>query len=214
MGPVLTAQGLVAGYDGVPVVHELDLVVEPGAVVAVFGPNGAGKSTLMRTLAGALPPVAGTLRVEGRPAIATGAPLPAPDLTVRQHLRAGRAPVPRAVAVFEELEPVLGRFVGSLDPDEHRLVVVARALARSPRLVLVDEVTAGASPPAIGRMLDALRRAADAGTGVVLVEQFANRALAIADHVVVLRRGRAEFSGSALEARQRITTIETAYFHG
>ncbi len=94
------------------------------------------------------------------------------------------------------------------------MLTLARALGRHPELVLADEVSLGLAPLVVDRLLTALRSAADQGMAVVVVEQRARRALDIADHVVVLRRGRVELAGSAAELRDSFDRIERAYLTG
>jgi branched-chain amino acid transport system ATP-binding protein len=211
--PLLAARGLAAGYDGHPVVRDLDLIVQRGQIAALLGPNGAGKTTTLLALAGWLRPLAGELRIDGRPApvplhrrARDGMSLVTEErsifttLTVAENLRVGRCREPAALALFPELEPLLGRRAGLLSGGEQRMLALARALGRSPRLVLADELSLGLAPRLVARLLDALRDAADQrGTGVLIVEQHARQALRVADHAYVLERGGVVASGSADE---------------
>jgi sulfate-transporting ATPase len=227
-GALLRAIGLSAGYGDLSAVRELDLVVEPGEVVALIGPNGAGKTTTLLTLAGELPPLAGEVRWLGARVDARRVPLHrrarqglafvpeeravVPGLSTANNLRLGRGDVQDALALFPELEPLLRRRAGLLSGGEQQMLTLARALASKPRLLLVDELSLGLAPLAVQRLLDAVRAAADRdGVGVVLVEQHAPLALAHADRVVVLRRGRVGLTGSADELLGRLGTVESAY---
>ncbi|MFM7270516.1 MAG: ABC transporter ATP-binding protein [Actinomycetes bacterium] len=187
---VLVARGLDAGYDGVAVVHGLDLVVDAGEVVALLGANGAGKSTTLLTVAGLLPPIAGTLLVldevvhdEGgrgrhvrRSALTRTwkrarrgvALVPEdrglfPGLTVREHLRlvpTRRADAPDPFELFPPLAPLRDRRAGLLSGGEQQMLALARALATAPRLLMVDEMSLGLAPIIVERLLPMLRDAA------------------------------------------------------
>jgi ABC-type branched-subunit amino acid transport system ATPase component len=226
-GPLLEAVGLSAGYGGVPVVHDLHLTVEPGEVVVLLGANGAGKSTTLRTLAGALPPVGGEVRWRGA---ATKAPLHRRarrgiglvteersvfmGLSAQANLRLGRGPVPRALELFPELQPLLKRRAGLLSGGEQQILTLARALAAEPAALLADELSLGLAPLIVRRLLIAVREAADRGIGVLLVEQHAAQALAIADRGYVFRRGRVVMSGTAAELRRDFDEIRSSYLAG
>ncbi|MBI5087705.1 MAG: ATP-binding cassette domain-containing protein [Actinobacteria bacterium] len=225
--PLLEAVGLSAGYGGVPVVHDLHLTVCPGEVVVLLGANGAGKSTTLRTLAGALPPVGGEVRWRGSP---TKAPLHRRarrgiglvteersvfmGLSAQANLRLGRGPVSRALELFPELEPLLKRRAGLMSGGEQQILTLARALAAEPAALLADELSLGLAPLIVRRLLIAVREAADRGVGVLLVEQHAAQALAIADRGYVFRRGQVVMSGTAAELRRDFDEIRSSYLTG
>jgi branched-chain amino acid transport system ATP-binding protein len=223
--PVLEARGLSAGYGAQAVIHDLDLVVFPGEVVALLGPNGAGKTTTLLALAGELPLLAGEVRLDGS---VTRAPLHRrarkglsfvteersvfKGLSTLDNLRVGDVDPPVALGLFPELEKRLSVRGGLLSGGEQQMLTLARALSRSPRLLLADELSLGLAPLVVRRLLDAVRVAADErGTGVLLVEQHVRKALQYADRVYVMRRGRIELSGSASEMRGRLAEIEDSY---
>jgi ABC-type branched-subunit amino acid transport system ATPase component/branched-subunit amino acid ABC-type transport system permease component len=222
--PLLSARNLASGYGDVAVVHDLDLDVRPGEVVALLGPNGAGKTTTLLTLAGELPARGGhvvwdesTRRQslerrarhgfgfvpEGRSVFMS--------LTVAENLRLGRGERRRAVELFPELEPLLRRRAGVCSGGEQQILALARALAAEPRVLLVDELSLGLAPRIVERLLDAVRAAADRGVGVLLVEQHARAALSIADRVCVLRRGRVVLDVTAAELAGDLSRVEAAY---
>lgn len=225
--PVLTAAGLAAGYDRQPVVRDLDLEVRAGEVVALLGANGMGKSTTLLALAGALPALAGEVRLHGR-AVRSGLAARARSgvgliteersvfarLTVADNLRLGRGAPARALELFPELREHLGRRAGLLSGGQQQMLTLGRALAARPAVLLVDELSLGLAPLVVQRLLDAVRAAADEGTAVVLVEQHASRALAVADHALVLQRGRCALRGTAAELRTRFDDIERSYLAG
>lgn len=228
MSAILAAHGLSAGYAGQPVVHDLELEVEPGEVVCLLGPNGAGKTTTMLALSGELPPLAGHVAFDGE---TTRAPLHkrARDglsyvteersvfkgLSARDNLRCGGVEPAEALELFPELEKRLGVRGGLLSGGEQQMLTLARALCRKPRLLLADELSLGLAPLVVDRLLQAVRSAADErGTGVVVVEQHARKALKYADRVIVMTRGRVRMSLTAAEARDQLADIESHYLSG
>ena len=224
MSVLVEAEGLQAGYGSVVVVRDLDLQVRAGEVVALLGPNGAGKSTTLLTLSGALPPLGGAVRWNGA---ATKAALHARArqglglvteersvfmrLTARENLRVGCRDIAPALELFPELGSRLDVKAGLLSGGEQQMLTLARALARRPSLLLADELSLGLAPLVVNRLLSAVRRAADDGVGVLLVEQHVSKVLDIADRVYVLRRGRVELAGRADELRGRLAEIESSY---
>ncbi|MEX5635648.1 ABC transporter ATP-binding protein [Parafrankia sp. FMc2] len=224
VAPVLEARSLSAGYRRVPCVREVSLDVCPGEIVVVLGPNGAGKTTTLLTLSGALPSLGGEVHLRGEPTDAAlhhrvrGGLGIIPEersvisrLSVRDNLRIGPGPVERALDLFPELRPLLRRRAGLLSGGEQQMLSTARALAAEPSVLLADELSLGLAPKIVTRLMQALRSAADRGAGVLLVEQHARQALAIADRAYILRRGSVVWSGSADEARANLQEIEGAY---
>ena len=223
-GPLIAARGLFAGYGRVTIVRDLDLEVHPGEVVALVGPNGAGKTTTLLTLSGQLPALGGEVLFNGT---ATRAPLyqraraglgliseqrpVLMTLTVLDNLRVSKCDIELARQLFPDLEPHFGRVVGLLSGGQQRMVALARILSRSPSVVLADELSLGLAPLVVDRLLAEVRAAADRGIGVLLVEQHVQKALNIADRVLVLRRGRIELSGRAADFRGRLDEIRAAY---
>ncbi|HTE62338.1 MAG TPA: ABC transporter ATP-binding protein [Solirubrobacteraceae bacterium] len=224
MTALLEAEGLCAGYNGQPVVRDLDLEVQQGEVVALFGPNGAGKTTTLLTLAGELQAIGGAVRIDGRPAPAalhrrarnglsfvTEERSVFMEMTVDENLRVARLDRAKVLELFPELEPLMGRRAGLLSGGEQQMLTLGRALARDPRLLMVDELSLGLAPLIVRRLLDALRRAADAGVGVLLVEQHVDQALKQADRVYVMERGLVVLKGPKSEVADRVHEIEASY---
>ncbi len=217
--PLLEVDGLEAGYDDALIVRGADLVAEREQIVAIVGPNGAGKSTLLKAVYGLIRPRGGSVRFEGEEV--TGARpdrltrrgmnlVPQtdnvfPTLTVAENLHVGALVLPRAEREEEtarvlELFPLLverrRQRAGSLSGGQRKLVALARALIARPRLLLLDEPSAGLSPIAIDLVFDKLVEIRSLGIAVVMVEQNARRALGLADVGYVLDTGRNAYSGT------------------
>jgi ABC-type branched-subunit amino acid transport system ATPase component len=225
MTPLIETVGMSAGYGGHAVVRDLALEVSAGEVVVLLGPNGAGKTTTMMSLAGVIKPIAGVVRIDGRDAtrplharasrglsVVTEERSVFTRLTTRQNLGVGHCDVARVTALFPELAPLLRRRAGLLSGGEQQMLALGRALCRpGVKVLLADELSLGLAPKAVGRLLRAVRAAADEGLGVLLVEQHVHRALEIADRVHVLAQGRVRYSALAAKAREEIAAIEAHY---
>jgi branched-chain amino acid transport system ATP-binding protein len=222
MSPLLEVAGLEAGYDDALIVRGADLVAEREQIIAVVGPNGAGKSTLLKAVYGLIRPRGGSVRFEGEDV--TGARpdrltrrgmnlVPQtenvfPSLTVAENLHVGALVLPREERQREtarvlELFPLLAdrrrQRAGSLSGGQRKLVALARALIARPRLLLLDEPSAGLSPIAIDLVFEKLVEIRSLGIAVVMVEQNARRALGLADVGYVLDTGRNAYSGPGTE---------------
>lgn len=226
--PALEAVGLSCGYGGRAVVHDISFAVAPGEILAVLGPNGAGKTTLLRTLAGALRPVSGAVRVDG----AAGARRlhrrarqgvgyvseersVFMDLTLLENLRIGDGDPELALELFPELVEHVHRKAGLLSGGQQQILSLARALVAQPRVLLADELSLGLAPLVVERLLTAVREAADnTKVAVVLVEQHARQALRVADHVISLQRGEIVMEGTGSEMLGRLGELESSYLGG
>jgi branched-chain amino acid transport system ATP-binding protein len=211
---MLELRGINAGYGGATVLQDIDLVVPEGAVVALLGPNGAGKTTLLRVGSALMAPQAGSLLVDGEDV--TGQPperlvelglCHVPEgrgmfrsLTVRENLRifAGKKDpvgVERAVEAFPRLGERMNQIAGTMSGGEQQMLALARACVRRPRVVLLDEVSMGLAPKIVDEIFVFLERLAAEGCALLVVEQYVEKALAIADYVYILSRGALQFVG-------------------
>ena len=225
--PVIEARNLSVGYGPMPVVHELNINVCPGEVVALLGVNGAGKTTTVRALAGDLKPMSGEVWMRGRKVTTplyrrakSGLRYISEErsvfmgLSAADNLRLGGTLKQECLDLFPELEPLLARKAGLLSGGEQQMLTLARALAVSPRVLLADELSLGLAPLVLERLLLAVRAAADRGGAVLLVEQHVRDALEVADRAYVLSHGRVVLEGDAKDLKSRIGEIEQTYLAG
>ncbi len=217
--PLLEVTGLEAGYDDALILRGVDLVASSEQIVAIVGPNGAGKSTLLKAIYGLLRPKGGTVRFDGEDVTGERADrltrrgmnmVPQvdnvfPSLTIAENLHIGALVLPRgerqaAIDQVLELFPLLTerrrQRAGSLSGGQRKLVALARALVSGPRLLLLDEPSAGLSPIAIDLVFEKLVEIRVLGIGIVMVEQNARRALALSDAAFVLDMGQNAYSGT------------------
>jgi ABC-type branched-subunit amino acid transport system ATPase component len=221
---LIEAKGLAAGYGAGAVIRDLDLYVDAGEVVAILGPNGAGKSTTLRVLGGVISPLSGEVYWNGGSvrtplykrcrqglSYVTEERCIFSQLTTRQNLHVAGVDPNEAEELFPELRGRLGLKAGQMSGGEQQMLALARALGRKPRLLLADELSIGLAPLVVERLMNAVRTAADAGLGVLLVEQFAAGAMRIADRVYVIRNGQVVLSGHSDEFRRDSKRLEAAY---
>jgi branched-chain amino acid transport system ATP-binding protein len=228
--PVLSVEQLAAGYDGAPVVRDLDLTVGVGEVVALLGPNGAGKTTTLRAISGIVHPLRGRILYAGSdtrgvaPERLTRQGLAhVPEgrglffgLTVAEHFRLGyrgeRLDPEQAYEYFPALRELHNRSVGLLSGGEQQMLAVARALVRRPRLLLLDELSLGLAPVIVERLLPVVRSyASDSGCAVLVVEQHVQLALQIADRGYVLSHGEVVLHRTAQELRADEQLLVASY---
>lgn len=217
---LLKAHDLAAGYSGTPVLRGLDFEVRTGEVVALLGANRSGKTTTLLTLAGELSPLEGEVCWLGEP-VGERVPLHRRArqglgfvtdersvfmrLTVEENLRLGRCDRDLALELFPELKALLGRRTGLLSGGEQQMLGLGRALARRPKVLMVDEMSLGLAPVIVTRLLHALRQAADDhAVGVILIEQHVEQALAMSDRVCVIAGGRMTLEGAVADVGHQV----------
>ena len=231
--PLLAIGRLESGYGKIRVLHGIDLQVSAGEVVALLGPNGAGKTTLLRALSGLLPVNSGDVRFGGRD-ITNASPRETAreglvhvieghrvftQISVTDNLLLAAYDLPRveraarieqALSLFPEIADKRHERGGALSGGQQQMLTVAQGLIRRPRLLMLDEPSAGLSPVLVDRVLDVIARLRGQGTAVLLVEQLLEKALAAADRVYALVQGHIVLEAATSEANlpQR---LERAY---
>jgi len=232
---VLAVQNLTAGYGAAPVLEGVTLDVREGELVALLGANGAGKSTLMRAIVGLHRPLEGSVFFAGREighsdahAIArSGLTLVPegrqvfPELSVEDNLRLGaygkpaldQARVEELFRLFPKIAALRARRAGLLSGGEQQMLALARGLAASPKVLLLDEPSLGLAPAIVNELFGALAQLRAEGRTILLVDQMARMALSLADRAYVLSSGRIVFAGTAAELKNN-PVLERAYLGG
>jgi branched-chain amino acid transport system ATP-binding protein len=230
----LELRDLTVERGGRAVVRGVSVEIPVGQVTALLGPNGAGKSTLVLAVGGVLKPKSGSVLLDGaeltgrRPerirqagvAIVPEGRRLLPDLTVEDNLRvasyalareSARAGRERVLDLFPQLGNRLTALARTLSGGEQQMVVLGQALITQPRYLLIDELSLGLAPVVVSRLIPVIRAVADAGTGVLLIEQFATVALSLASHAHIMEGGRIRFSGPAAQLRENPDQLRSAY---
>ncbi len=223
----LLVEGLRVDRLGQPIVRGVDLSVGPGKVTVLLGANGAGKSTLLDGISGVLRPSGGRVLLGGenitrssrRHRVRLGLAYVQqgrtvfPSLTVEENLlvAAGRGKLEPAFELFPELRDRASVAAELLSGGEQQMVVLGRAVLRRPRVLMIDELSLGLAPTVIDRMIQAVEQMAASGIGLLLVEQFADRALAVGDTAVVMARGEVVLQGTASQIQRQPDRLRHAY---
>jgi branched-chain amino acid transport system ATP-binding protein len=222
-----------AAYGRIEVVHGASLVVPPGTVFALLGPNGAGKTTLLKVASGRVKPTSGCVHIAGSHvngaapealAKAGVCSIPEgrgifPNLTVKENLlmmtyRGGVAPgviEEKAYARFPRLGERRTQVAGTMSGGEQQMLAMARALTTDPSLLLLDEISMGLAPLIVAELYDLVGQLAAEGISILLVEQFANTALAVADYAAIMSKGRIERVGEPADVAG---DVSAAYLGG
>ena len=232
---ILSVEGLFASYGAIQALHGISLEVNEGEMVALLGANGAGKSTTLKSVAGVLRPIKGSVRFLGRDIanrkpewiVKQGISL-VPEgreifahLTVEENLRLGafvsyerdryKADLKRVFDLFPILEERLTQAGGLLSGGEQQMLAIARALMARPKLMMLDEPSLGLSPAMTDQIFTLIKQLQQDGSTILLVEQNAERALEIVDRAYLLANGAVEAAGTPEEIRRRVD-IESVYF--
>lgn len=230
----LQVQGLTVQDGSRTAVHNVDLTVDPGKVTAVIGANGAGKSELVLALAGILPVTSGIVLLDGKPLAARSpeavrragiAAVPEghrvlTDLSIDDNLRAAgslikgglEARLAETYAIFPELAERKPQLAGTLSGGQQQMVALAHALMCRPRYLLIDEMSLGLAPLIVKRLLGVVTDLKARGTGILLIEQFTDLALGVAESAIVLRGGKMRYNGPAQVLAQDAKRLHEAYF--
>jgi branched-chain amino acid transport system ATP-binding protein len=219
---MLSIENVKSAYGRIEVLHGVTLHVDAGEIVTLIGANGAGKTTLMHAISGVQPITDGAIRfagerIEKRPAhervafgisqVPEGRQVFAP-LSVMDNLKLGawscrdadlEPALARVCALFPMLDAILETPAGALSGGQQQMLAIGRALMAKPRLLLLDEPSMGLAPNLVDQLLTVIRALRDDSLTILLVEQNARAALAIADRAYVLETGRVTLSGPAAE---------------
>jgi branched-chain amino acid transport system ATP-binding protein len=219
---VLRIEGLCAGYHGMQILHDVEMDIDEGEIVALVGANGAGKTTTLRAISGVVRPTAGSITFQGKAAhglrtaelvrrglvqVPEGRALFGP-LTVEENLTMGgwTQPSSRTAAGLAEvydLFPVLAekrrQAAETLSGGQQQMLAIGRALMSRPKLLMLDEPSTGLSPKLTWSVLDAVKTVRERGVAVLLVEQNAHQALRMSDRAYVLESGSCVLSGRGAE---------------
>jgi branched-chain amino acid transport system ATP-binding protein len=232
--PLLSVAALESGYGKIRVLHGIDFSMSSGEVVALLGPNGAGKSTMLRALSGLLPATAGEVRFDGKD-ITNATPRETAraglvhvieghrvftQISVNDNLLLAGYDLPRgeraarvdeALSFFPEIAEKRNERGGALSGGQQQMLTVAQGLVRRPRLLMLDEPSAGLSPVLVDRVLNVIAQLRRQGTAVLLVEQLLEKALATADRVYALVQGQIVLEAPTSESNLP-HRLEQAYF--
>src|SRR5687767_5592358 len=231
--PALELRDVHAAYGRIEVLHGVSLTVPPGTVFALLGPNGAGKSTTLKVASGRMSPTSGCVHIAGSHvngaapealARAGVCSIPEgrgifPNLTVAENLRMmtyrgglrQREVEDVAYSRFPRLGERRHQLAGTMSGGEQQMLAMARALATQPALLLLDEISMGLAPLIVAELYEIVRHLAQEGISILLVEQFATTALAVADYAAIMSKGRIESVGEPADVAD---AVSTAYLGG
>ena len=227
----LILDGVTVSRGAGPVISDVSLTVRGGEVLALVGPNGAGKTSLIESVSGVTPHSAGTLTLDGEAIDKLSRVARArrgivhieqgravfPSLTVRENISlTARTPaeLDAALEQFPELEKRIDSPTALLSGGEQQMVVLARAFAAKPRVLLIDEMSLGLAPVVFMRLMPIVKSIAESGVGVLLVEQFTQLALSLAREAVVVAGGQVSFQGTSEQLKSDPELLHRAYLGG
>jgi branched-chain amino acid transport system ATP-binding protein len=231
--PALELRNIHAGYGRIEVLHDVSLMLMPGTVFALLGPNGGGKSTVLQVASGDVRPAAGCVHVAGvhvngaapeKIARAGVCLIPEgrgifPNLTLAENLRMAtfaRDQSPReleekAFERFPRLRERREQLAGTLSGGEQQMLAMTRALVTDPDVLLLDEISMGLAPTIVNELYTLVPQLAAEGISILVVEQFARTALAVADEAAVMTQGRIVGSGTPADVTE---LVSEAYLGG
>jgi len=229
--PMLELVEVHAAYGQIDVLHGVNLRLDAGSVLAVLGANGAGKSTTVRVISGLMRPTSGRLLLNGHDVTGASADALAragvcvvpegrgifPRLSVEDHLRLAapdRGAIDHVMSVafehFPQLKERRKQTAGTLSGGEQQMLALARAVARNPPLLVIDELSMGLAPLIVSHLYEHVRSLADSGVSIVVVEQFAHDVLGVADRAVVMQHGHVVRTGSPDELAGELADLYLA----
>ncbi len=236
---MLEIKAIDVAYGHIQALYGVSLNVQEGEIVALVGANGAGKSTTLRTVSGLLRPLAGEVILDGRridtlppeKIVAMGVShLPEgrgmfPTLSVEENLKMGHytkrhdhaswtAGVERVTELFPRLKERWTQQAGTLSGGEQQMLALARALLPGPRLLMIDELSLGLAPLVVQQLLKLVAEINQSGTTILLVEQYVNLALQVANRAYVLEKGAVAMSGDAATLREESDLVRSSYMGG
>ncbi|MEY4227595.1 MAG: hypothetical protein RLZ84_187 [Actinomycetota bacterium] len=228
--PILELRHVSASYGAIEVLHDIDISVAKGEVVALLGPNGAGKTTAIKVACGLMRPSSGSLHIAGQDV--TGVPANAlarvgvctipegrgifPNLSVRDNIvmaardRASIAVIEeRSYSRFPILKERRDQLAGTLSGGQQQMLSLARGLATEPVVLMLDEMSMGLAPLVVAELYEQVTAIAESGVSVLVVEQFARTVLGVADSAIVLSHGHVRYVGPANQLDDQ--TLSRAY---
>jgi branched-chain amino acid transport system ATP-binding protein len=236
---LLEVDGIDVSYGHIQALFGISLRVDEGELVALIGANGAGKTTTLRTISGLLRPISGKITLDGKRIDKTRpedivklgvSHLPEgrgmfPNLTVEENLKMGfyirrsdrkmwKEGVERVTALFPRLKERWTQAAGTLSGGEQQMLALSRAVLPNPRLLMVDELSLGLAPVVVQQLFQLLVEINKQGTTILLVEQYVNQALKIADRAYVLEKGSVSLEGSAKELLDSSDVVQASYMGG
>jgi branched-chain amino acid transport system ATP-binding protein len=230
--PALALRDVRAAYDRIEVIRDVNFEIARGSVTALLGPNGAGKSTTLAVASGRLRPTGGEVLINGTDiggrsydalvrsglcSVPEGRSI-FPNLSVAENVRmwtycggAKRSEIEeRVYSRFPVLASRRRQQAGTLSGGEQQMLAMSRALSTEPSILLLDEISMGLAPLIVAELYEHVARVSSGGTTILIVEQFANAVLAVADQALVMAQGTIVYSGSPTDVRDRLADI---YLH-
>lgn len=227
MQPILEIVNLHAGYGIIDVLHGVDLAVEEGQVFALLGPNGAGKSTTLKAACGQIEPTSGSILISGKEINGTQPDILAragmclvpeghsifPNLSVAENLRMNtysgtsfKDVQERAFAQFPRLKDRSHQQAGTLSGGEQQMLAMSRAIATDPALLMLDELSIGLAPIIVEELYEQVGKLAASGLSILIVEQFAQSVLGVADVAAIMLHGKIDKVGAPEDIAKELTS--------